>query len=264
MPSRMSACRLWRGSAGLAGLLVLVFEPSAARAMPVEYGLTYLSVPAEIDYVVTDLSAGTLNAQAQSASFGSIGFRIGVGIPASLGPFTAGVETGFGIPAGSQAFDHQLTVENTGGMTLNAKHTGDFTTWSVLTIPMLFALKYSRPSDSVSFGGQFGLGPVLLGIQTQDQESVYDATGGLLTQTTTTSNAVEAAFVIDLEAGLVIPASDSLRLRVMGGLLWVSEVDQTTVQTGSPNLVFGGGYDQPGLRIGGLGVSFRAGLETGF
>ncbi len=263
--------------AGLAGV------PSLA-AGEVEFALHYLSVPGKIFFVEKQLKPGpdppVLSSLNERVGFGSLGLRMRVSLPARLGPFVAGVETGFGLSAGGQTFDHRQLL-NTKVVDLieapfdsatvydkNDTHDGDFTRWEIMTVPLFFTLSYAPRSDTVSLGGEIGFGPMLLGINTERRLSVYSlpatSEGDLLSRITQKWQDVAVAFAVEMAGGIVVPMDETLSFHVFGGLLWLSDVSYTTTDTspGGPALVYGSSQNDPGLKLGGLGMIVRLGLSA--
>jgi hypothetical protein len=255
--------------------LVLLVIPACVAGISspadgaIEYSLAYTSVPGTMDYVQKNLGTGAMDQFQDSAGFGSFGFRLAVGLPATLGPLTAVVEAGFGFPAGNQAFDHRNLVRNTAGKTRKDRHDGDMTSWSVATVPVLFVMRYARPSETVSLGGEVGFGPMVLGVGTERTFCTYMADGDTLDRSETErwqSAAVAAA--VELSGLIVVPLAESLSLQVSGGLLWLSDVDYSvTRMSPNPKFVYGSsGPDpsqSPALEFGGLSFTARLGLVTG-
>jgi hypothetical protein len=234
----------------------------AVRSFAVEYGLTYISVPGRIDFVQTDLARGTVQPMSDNASFGTFGFLAVVPIPGSVGPFTPGVETGFLIPAGSQAFDHRELAKN--GATHDSRHDGDFTTWDVTGVPLLLAIRFSQPSENVSFGGEVGAGVMFLGVSVDRTLTTYDSSDStVVLRETLRHQDVAISPVVQALAGLVVPASEGMDLRLYGGLVWIADVPETvTSDATAPALVHGGASDLPGLTVGGLGFVLRLALNV--
>jgi hypothetical protein len=246
-------------------LLAALCVFAAGRAAAVEYGLTYLSVPGQIDFVQTDLSTGNAAPQNGTTSFGAFGFVAVVPIPGAIGPFSPAVETGFVLPAGDQAFDHRELARNAGGATHNARHDGDFSSWSVTAVPVLAAIRYSKPSENVTFGGEVGAGVLFLGVSTERTLTTYDASDTtVIAHETMRSQAVALSLAVQAAAGLVVPATEGVDLRLYGGLIWVADVPSTTTNdVANPILVYGGDRNTPGLTIGGLGFMLRLALNVG-
>ncbi|MEK7476192.1 MAG: hypothetical protein AAB152_11255 [Candidatus Coatesbacteria bacterium] len=241
-----------------------LFALAAGRAGAVEYGLTYLSVPGRIDFVQTDLPTGDAAPQTDTTSFGAFGFVAVVPIPGAIGPFSPAVETGFALPAGDQAFDHRELARNSGGSTHNARHDGDFTSWSVATVPVLAAIRYSQPSENVTFGGEVGAGILFMGVSTERTLTTYDASDTtVIAHDTRRSQTVQLALAVQAAAGLVVPATEGVDLRLYGGLIWIGDVPSTTTSdVASPILVYGEDRNSPGLTIGGLGFMLRLALNV--
>lgn len=249
-------------AASLAGL-------SSQAAGTVEYALSYISVPGRIVFVKTNLIALSQESFDERVGFGSIGFRLGVSLPARLGPFVVGVETGFGLPAGSQVFDHRDLNDPasiTAGLSKNVTHEGDFTTLKIMTVPIFFKLRYAPPSHDISLGGEFGFGPMLLGRNVERSLSFYDdTTGDLIGRITSEDHDLVVAVAVELGGGIVVPVTEVLSLHLFGGLLWLSDVSTTTtvMSPGLPVLVGGGSPFDPGLKLGGLGYTARLSLSHG-
>lgn len=237
---------------------------AAPSGADIEYVASYVAVPGEIVWVERNLIGGAVEANNELVRFGAMGFRLGVGLPARLGPFTAGVEAGFGLPAGGYVFDHKrLTRNGEGFPDLNVTHEDDLTTWDLTIVPVLFKLRYSPPTDSIALGGQFGFGPVILARNTEYTETRY--AGALMTSRETKEwQDVLLPMAVELTAGIVVPMAEALSLNVFGGLLWMSEVrDTTTDNLATPIQVYGekaggGAFSRgPALKLGGLGYSVR-------
>lgn len=239
-----------------------VLAPVAGHA--VEYAIGYLAVPASIEYVETDLVSGLREPQNSAASFGTVGLRVLLPLPGTLGPFAISAETGFGLPAGTQAFDHRDLARSGAAASHNARHDGDFTSWEAAVVPVLLGLRYSRPSESVTFGGELALGAMIMGLSVEHTNSLWDATDTSVTaRETVRRQELAMTFAVAAGGGLVIPATAGLDLRLNGGLLWLAEEAFTTTDSAvSPTLIYGGSPDDPGLIVGGLGFYVRLGLAV--
>ena len=247
------------GCASQALLLVL-----AGHAGAVEYAIGYLAVPGSIEYVETDLVTSAREPQNATASFGTIGLRVILPLPGMIGPFAIAAESGFGMPAGTQAFDHRDLARNGTGATHNARHDGDFTSWEAAVVPVLLELRYSRPSESVTFGGELALGAMLMGLSVERTRALWDGTDtSVLTRETSRRQDTAMTFAVAVGGGLVIPATAALDLRLTGGLLWLAETQFTTTDAASsPTLIYGSSTSDPGLIVGGLGFYVRLGLAV--
>ncbi len=243
-------------------LAALVGLPAVARA--VEYGVTYLAVPGSIEYVETDLVSGAREAQNTGASFGTVGLRVLLPLPGSFGPFLIAAESGFGVPAGTQAFDHRDLARNGAASTHDARHDGDFTSWEAAVVPVLIGLRYSQPSESVTFGGELALGVMLMGLSLERTSAQWDATDTTVSSRETARwQDFAMALTVAAGGGLVIPATAGLDLRLTGGLLWMAEQAFTTTDSAvSPTLIYGASTADPGLILGGLGFYVRLGLAV--
>jgi hypothetical protein len=131
-------------------------------------------------------------------------------------------------------------------------------------VPLLVAIRFSKPSENVTFGGELGAGVLFMGVSTDQTLTTYDAS-----DTTIISHArmqrqdVAIALAVQAMAGLVVPASEGLDLRLFGGLVWIADTPSTTTNDASdPTLVYGGSTDFPGLTIGGLGFMLRLALNV--
>ncbi len=247
-----------------AGALVVVCG-WALEVRAVEYGITYLAVPGSIEYVETDLVSNAREAQNAGASFGTVGLRVVLPLPGAFGPFLIAAESGFGVPAGTQAFDHRDLARNGAGSTHNLRHDGDFTSWEAAVVPVLLGLRYSQPSESVTFGGEIALGVMLMGVSVERTDAQWDSLTDTTVETRATARRQDFAMTLAVAAGggLVIPATAGLDLRLTGGLLWMAEQAFTTTDTAvSPTLIYGATTDDPGLVLGGLGFYVRLGLAV--
>jgi len=237
---------------------------SSTPALAVEYAIGYLAVPGSIEYVETDLVSGAREPQNTGASFGTIGLRVLLPLPGTLGPFSIAAESGFGMPAGTQAFDHRDLSRNGAAATHNLRHDGDFTSWEAAVVPVLLGLRYSRPSESVTFGGELALGAMLIGLSLERTNALWDGSDtSVLSRETARWQDFAMTLAVAAGGGLVIPATSSLDLRLTGGLLWLAEQQFTTTDAGvSPTLIYGGSTFDPGLILGGLGFYVRLGLAV--
>lgn len=244
-------------------LLAAVAPFLAGRATAVEYALTYLSIPGTIDYIQTDLGSGKESPQTDTASFGAFGLVAVVPIPGAIGPFSPAFEAGFAFPAGDQAFDHHELSVNTGTSTHNSRHDGDFTTWSATAVPLLVAIRYSKPSENVTFGGELGVGVFLVGLSTDRTLTTYDSSDTTaISHVTVRYQNVEISPAVQAMAGLVVPATEEIDLRLYGGLIWLSDVPFTmTEDIHPPALTSGEAADLPGITVGGLGFTLRLALN---
>lgn len=237
---------------------------AAGPALSVEYALTYISVPGQIDYVRTNVGVAPAvdSPQSDLASFGAFGFVAVVPIPGLVGPFAPAVEAGFALPAGDQAFDHRNLALNASSH--NGRHDGDFTTWNVTAVPILVAVRYSRASENVTFGGEVGLGVFFLGVTTDRTLTTYNAADTTIIEHVTSSRQdVALTPAVQALAGLVVPASEGVDLRLYGGLIWLADVARTTTSdSANPVLIYGDAKDLPGLTIGGLGFTLRLALNV--
>lgn len=242
---------------------------SSHAAGSVEYALTYLSVPGKFVFVQKNLLDGSQESSEDSVGLGSMGLRLAVGLPARVGPFAVLIEAGFGASAGSQAFNHSEHLVDPASIppppNKNRTHEGDITTWELLTIPLLFKLRYAPPAHTISLGGEIGLGPILLGrTVTRTLMEFVDATDILSSRTTVKRSGFAAAIAMEITGGLIVPVTEVLSLHLFGGLLWLSNVSETTTNTtGSPVLVFGSTPDEPGMKLGGVGYTARLSLAHG-
>lgn len=250
--------------------VLLWWCPAGARAASVEYALSYLSVPGRALWVQRDLAAsGVVYADEQftrDLSLGAAGVRIALALPHDVGPFRAGVETGILLPVAGETLQGGELVRNTSGHLKNDTNEGDYTSWHAAVLPALLTLRYAVPSQAVSVGGQAGAGPVILGVRQDDFEAAYDGSDVLQSIERRRFDSAAVAFAVELAAGLVIPATEDLTLKLYGGLLWMTEASfGTTTRTSPlPELVYGpSGKSSPGLELGGLGFSFRLGLTYG-
>lgn len=254
-------------TAGLVGL-------SSRAAGSVEYALTYLSVPGKFVFVQKNLKRtldpldDTLESSEERVGFGSLGFRLGVGLPARVGPFSVLVEAGYGASAGSQAFNHSEKLVDPASIppppNKNLTHVGDITTWELFTIPLLFKLRYAPPAHTIALGGEIGLGPILLGRTVNRTLMEFNAADIFSSRTTVKRSGFAAAVAMEITGGLVVPVTEVLSLHLFGGLLWLSNVSETTTNTtGSPVLVFGSTPDEPGMKLGGVGYTARLSLSHG-
>jgi hypothetical protein len=255
-------------ASGIVAGTILVAGSATAS---VEYALSYVAVPAEVVWAERQAKTNEskflppiLNPLNEKVRFGSLGFRLGTGLPARLGPFSVGVEAGLGVSAGSQRFEHTRLVKLYPEVTSynsNDLKVGDLTIWEVMTVPILFRLRYSPPTTGISLGGQVGVGPVLLGLTTERTESRY--AGAVMQQHTTRQDQdLMLSVGVELTGGILVPLSETLSLDLFGGLFWMSETRSTTTDnSGIPIVVYGASPTEPGLKLGGLGYVLRAGFS---
>ena len=175
------------------------------------------------------------------------------------------METGIALPVGGQSFQRGDMVTNTAGKPKNDTNEGDYTSWHVTALPVLATLRFAVPSQVVSLGGQAGAGPVVLNLRTDDFASTYDNADVLIRHEQTTTNVAALGFAVEAVAGLVIPASEELTLKLYGGLLWMSQTEWSTTRSSPlPATTYGpGGSLEPGLQLGGIGFTLRLGLTYG-
>ena len=275
MRSRTVTTGMFRGAL-LAAAAVTALAGGAGAG--IDYSVTYLAVPAETVWVERQANSNAWASAAPSwepfnerVRFGSLGFRLGAGLPARLGPFVAGAEMGFSLPAGSQTFDHAQLFKAGPGVTAfnkNDTHEGDITTWDVTTVPLLFRLRYSPPQDRISLGGQLAVGPVLVARNTEYTEVTYSAVSGqVVSRETRRTQDLVLPMGVELTGGLIVPMSESLALQVLGGVLWVSEVRETTTDNFSHPILIRGPRKagspesyEPAVKMGGLGYAVRIGF----
>ncbi len=236
-----------------------------ASAGTVEYGLGYLAVPGEVDYVAKNLTSGGAQEQrSDPLSLGTFGVTLDLTLPGSVGPFLASVGTGIGLPAGSESFDHRHLAPNAPTTAPhNAKHDGDYTTWQVQVLPLLLKLRYAASTAGVSLGGEAGIGAMLLAVDTEQTLTEYDPSDTTVqSRETSRWESLALPFAAELEGGIVVPATESMDLKLFGGLVWLTDVAYTTTDSlASPSLVYGATKELPGLRLGGLGFAVRLGLS---
>jgi len=236
----------------------------AASAGTVEYGIGYFAIPGEADYVATNLTTGAQEQRSNALSLGTFGITVDLTLPAAVGPFLTAVGTGIAVPAGSESFDHrQLSPDPPSTATHNDKHDGDFTTWQTQAIPLLLKLRYASPSAGVSLGGEIGIGAMLLAVDTEQTLATYDASDTtVINRETARWESVLMPFAAEVSGGIVVPATESMDLKLFGGLIWMTDVAMTTTDSlAAPSLVYGASKDLPGLKLGGLGFAVRLGLS---
>lgn len=252
---RLSAISLaWMVVAGPAGM---------AGAGTVEYGIGYFAVPGEVEYVATNLTTGSLDQRGDPLSLGTFGLTLDLALPGAVGPFQAGIGTGIAVPAGAESFDHRkLAPTPPSNATHNAKHDGDYTTWQVQTVPLLLKLRYASPTAGVSLGGEVGVGVMLLGLEVEETLTTYDGSDTtVIARETSRWESMAMPFAAELAGGIVVPATESMDLKLFGGLIWLTDVAYTTTDSqASPSLVYGPSKDLPGIKSGGLGFSVRLAL----
>lgn len=246
----------------------------------IDYCLSYVALPAETVWVERQANSNSWAAPGaapvwepfnERVRFGSMGFRLGAGLPARLGPFTAGIETGFSLPAGSQVFDHAQLFKAGPGVTSfskNETHEGDLTTWDVTAVPFLFRLRYAPPADAITLGCQLGFGPTFVALNTEYTETRYSPVSGEVDgRETRLTQDLLLPMGVEFTGGIIVPMAEALSLQVFAGVLWLSEVRETTTDNlASPILVHGprkpgpvAAYE-PVVKLGGLGYAVRIGF----
>jgi len=252
---------------GKISLATALLASSPASATPVNFMIEYLGVPSTAAWVERDLVTHAQEAMEENAGMGTLGLRLGVGVPVELDPFTLCVETGVGLPAGTRTFAHSLMVRSTAGATREQKNDGDFTEWEVTTVPLMFKVRYLPPADGITLGGDIGLGPVLLGVSTDRTIAKYDSSDNLLLRETENWNETMLAMAVEINGGVVVPVSSSLRVELMGTIMWMSKVPAGRVRDyPRPTAVYGYTADDPAapaLQLGGIGYGARVGLTAG-
>jgi hypothetical protein len=248
-------------------LATVLLASTEGSATPVNFMLDYLSVPSTATWVERDLVTGAQEATEETAGMGTLGIRLGVGVPVAFDPFTISVETGLGLAAGTRTFAHSLMVRSTAGETRERKNDGDFTEWEVTTVPLMFKIRYLPPADGVTLGGDIGFGPVLLGVSTDRTIAKYDSYDNLLLRETENWNETKLAVAVEMNGGVVVPVSSSLRVELMGTIMWMSKVPAGRVRDyPRPTAVYGYTADDPSapaLQLGGIGYGARVGLTVG-
>jgi hypothetical protein len=236
----------------------------AASAGTVEYGIGYFSIPGEVDYVAKNLTTGGQDQRSDPLSFGTFGVTLDFTLPAAVGPFLTALGTGIAVPAGSESFDHRkMSPDAPATATHNAQHDGSFTDWKVQAIPLLLKLRYASATAGVSLGGEAGIGAMLLAVDTEQTLATYDASDTtVVNRETTRWETLAVPFAAEVAGGIVVPATDSMDLKLFGGLIWMTDVPFTTTDSlASPSLVYGPSKDLPGMKLGGLGFAIRLGLS---
>ncbi len=242
----------------------LVFATPAARG--VEVGLAYSAVPATVDFVKTPLAGGPREDGSDTAILGTLGLRIVMPLGGALGPFSAAVGTGFGLPAGSQSFDlRRLSTYGGSGTpyTHAQKHEGEFISWNMTAVPLMFLGRYGRPTGSVSLVGEIGVGMLVMGLGTEQTITRFDPSDTtVIAKETSRWQTTALAFAVSAAAGLSVPATESLDLHLSAGVTWVNDVPFATTDTNAtPVLTYGATPGEPGLTLGGLGFEVRLALS---
>jgi hypothetical protein len=245
-------------------VLLLGLLAGAAAAGTVEYGIGYFAIPGEVEYVAANLTTGAQEQRSDPLSLGTFGVTLDFTLPAAVGPFLTAVGTGIAVPAGSESFDHRrLSPDAPSTATHNARHDGDYTTWQVQAIPLLLKLRYQAASAGVSLGGELGVGAMLLAVDSEQTLATYDGSDTtVIARETSRWESLAMPFAAELSGGIVVPATESMDLKLFGGLIWMTDVASTTTDSlASPSLVYGYTKDLPGLKLGGLGFAVRLGLS---
>lgn len=235
-----------------------------AHAGTVEYGLGYFAVPGEVDYVAKNLTTGGQDQRSDALSLGTIGITLDLTLPAAVGPFLSAIGTGIAVPAGSESFDHRKLAPSPPSSAKHfEKHDGDYTSWQVQAVPLLMKLRYASPSAGVSLGGEVGVGVMLLALDVEQTLTEYDLSDTtVVSRETSRWESLAMPFAAEISGGIVVPATESMDLKLFGGLIWLTDVAYTTTDShASPSLVYGPTPDYPGIKLGGLGFAVRLGLS---
>jgi len=245
--------------------ILLISSPAAAT--PVNFMLEYERVPVTVAWVEKDLKSTAQEPMEETMTLGTLGLRLGVGVPVYLDPFTLCIETGLDLHAGNQTFAHSQLVRNTEGASREQKNDGDFTEWSITTVPLIFKLRFLPPTDGITLGGDMGFGPVLLDISTGRTISQYDPSDNLQLREKEKWDEAKVALAMEINGGVVVPVSESLRVELMAAVMWMSKVPAGRVRDyPRPTAVYGYAADNPAapvLQVGGIGYGARVGLTVG-
>jgi len=238
-------------------VLILAATGFARSAFATDYSLCFVSLPAE--YSFYDSTSGPIGEQkAKSMGFDSVGLRVTQSLNQNVGVFDLALEAGFGLPSGDQSFSRQDEVQfPPAGSTKNDTNEGDYYEWKVTTIPLFLVMRVFQPAPQVGFAAQLGAGPMLVSVIEEDTESVFNAAGDLLLQTTQRRQFTAAAFATEMTGGITLQASNEVTLRLMGGLIWISDIAEKTVRSAPSPL------QTSGISIGGIGYVVRAAISAG-
>jgi len=243
-----------------AALLSAVLSAISIRASAVDFSLEYLSVPAVYQFVQSDLAKGTSGQESKDLPMPTFGLRVSQSLPELFSgwPLSFGFETGFGLPAGTRAFDERLRKLNSSALLYNDRFEGDSTEFSMLCVPILATIGYVPKTSGISIGGQAGIGVVLMDVLWDEIDSVYTGPLNDPSYVTTTHNRLfNSSLAVQFAGGLVVPVTETLSARLWGGAMWIAQSDNTQIvrkESGTTTV--------EGLQIGGVGYLVRIGLSS--